>query len=116
MTNNNNNNADKSNVVIQKNLAFWCRWKALYYKHNKSLSASLEEESVYIKTLPNYVRKWVVDGEGSPHANINDINVIKAALSQIIYDKGNKETIKIITNNCEDFKFFAEYCYNLQQN
>lgn len=115
MTNNNNknnNNADKSSVVIQKNLAFWCRWKALYYKGMGSLSASLDEESTYLKTLPNYVRKWIVDNEGSSHANINDSNVIKAALSWMIEDRGEKETIKLITSNCEDFKLFAEYCYN----
>lgn len=115
MTNKNNNNADKSSVVIQKDLAFWCRWKALYYKHNESLSASLEEESTYIKTLPNYVRKWIIDGEGTEIVKITD-EIIKAAIDWMIYDNGNKETIKIITSNCEDFKFFAEYCYNLQQN
>ena len=113
--NNNNNNNDNA-IVIQKDLAFWCRWKALYYKGNKSLSASLEEESAYIKALPNYVRKWIIDSQGSPHANINNSNIIKSALNQMIKDNGTKETIKIITSNCDDFKLFAEYCLNLQQN
>jgi hypothetical protein len=96
-------------------LASWCRWKALYYKGNKSLSASLEEESVYIKTLPNYVRKWIVDGEGSAHADINNDVIIRAALDWMIEDKGKQQTIKIITSNCDDFKLFADYCFNLEQ-
>jgi hypothetical protein len=111
MTSKNNNN---DNAVIQKNLAFWCRWKALYYKGMGSLSASLEEESIYLKTLPNYVRKWIVDGEGSPHAVINR-DVIKAALDWMITDNGKEQTIKLITNSCDDFKFFADYCFNLEQ-
>jgi hypothetical protein len=116
MTNNDKNNADKSSNIIQMNLLSWCRWKALYYKDNKSLSASLQEESVYLKTLPNYKRKWIIDGIGSNYADINDSNIIKSALSWMIEDKGEKETLKIITSNCEDFKFFAEYCFNLKEN
>ena len=112
MTSKNNNN---DNVVIQMNLLSWCRWKALYYKGMGSLSASLEEESIYLKTLPNYVRKWIVDGIGSPHADINDSNIIKAALDWMIEDKGREQTIKLITSSCDDFKFFADYCFNLEQ-
>ena len=112
MTSKNNNN---DNVVIQMNLLSWCRWKALYYKGMGSLSASLEEESIYLKTLPNYVRKWIVDGEGSPHVKINDA-VIKAALDWMIEDRGREQTIKLITNSCDDFKFFADYCYSLNYN
>lgn len=112
MTSKNNNN-NENNVVIQMNLLSWCRWKAVYYKGNKSLSASLEDESIYIKTLPNYVRKWIVDGIGSSHATINDSNIIKAAIDWMIEDKGKEQTLKLITSSCDDSKFFAEYCYSL---
>lgn len=109
MTSNNNN---ENNVVIQMNLLSWCRWKALYYKGMGSLSASLEEESIYLKTLPNYVRKWIVDGQGSEIARI-DNNIIKAALDWMVEDKGKEQTIKLIANSCDDSKFFADYCYSL---
>ena len=112
MTSKNNNNND--NVVIQMNLLSWCRWKALYYKGNKSLSASLQEESVYLKTLPSYMRKWIVDGQGTILATI-DNNVVKAALQLMIDDIGEAKTIKLIMTSYDDFKFYADYCYNLEQ-
>lgn len=108
------NNSQNDNNVIQMNLLSWCRWKALYYKGNKSLSASLQEESVYLKTLPSYMRKWIVDNQGTVLATI-DNNVVKAALQLMIDDIGETKTIKLIMTSCDDFKFYADYCYNLEQ-
>jgi hypothetical protein len=108
------NNSQNDNNVIQMNLMSWCRWKALYYKGNKSLSASLQEESVYLKTLPTYMRKWIVDNQGTVLATI-DSDVVKAALQLMIDDIGEVKTIKLIMTSCDDFKFYADYCYNLEQ-
>ena len=108
------NNSQNDNNVIQMNLMSWCRWKALYYKGNKSLSASLQEESVYLKTLPTYMRKWIIDNQGTVLATI-DSDVVKAALQLMIDDIGEVKTIKLIMTSCDDFKFYADYCYNLEQ-
>jgi hypothetical protein len=108
------NNSQNDNNVIQMNLLSWCRWKALYYKGNKSLSASLQEESVYLKTLPTYMRKWIVDGEGTEIVKITD-EIIKAAIDLMIADKGKETTINTIKQSTEDFRYLIEYCYNLEQ-
>lgn len=109
MTSNNNND---DNIVIQMNLTSWCRWKALYYKDKGSLSASIKEEGKYLETLPIYKQRWIIDGEGTPLAPINDAIIIKAALKELIKDYGELETIKLIRSDSNDFKFYADYCYD----
>jgi hypothetical protein len=111
MTSKNNNNDN----VIQMNLTSWCRWKALYYKDMGSLSTTVKEESVYIGSLPVYKQRWIVNGEGSMLAPITN-DVIKAALEVMIDESGVDKTIKLIMTSCNDFKFYADYCFDLQYN
>lgn len=94
MTNKDNNNKTKFNLTSI------ARWKAFCRKHN----VFYKDEIEFVQSQPNYIRKWLLDGEGTPYAKVLNCDV-EAALREAQIDVNNLDTLDI-----EEAKLFLEYC------
>lgn len=83
------------------NLTSIARWKAFCRKHN----VLCKDEIEFVQGQPSYIRKWLLDGEGTPYAKVLNCD-IESALKEAEIDVNSVNTL-----NYEEAKMFLEYCY-----
>lgn len=93
---------DKNNKSTKFNLTSIARWKAFCRKHN----VLSRDEIEFVQGQPNYIRKWLLDGEGTPYAKVTNAD-IEGALREAQIDVNSLDTLDI-----EEAKLFLNYCYN----
>lgn len=86
------------------NLTSIARWKAFCRKHNVLTNDEIE----FVQSQPNYIRRWLLDGIGTPYAKVLNCD-IEAALREAQIDVTNLDTLDI-----EEAKLFLDYCYAVE--
>jgi hypothetical protein len=92
---------DKNNKQTKFNLTSIARWKAFCRKHN----VLCKDEIEFVQGQPNYIRKWLLDGEGTPYAKVTNQD-IEQALKEALIDVNSLDTLDV-----EEAKLFLDYCY-----
>jgi hypothetical protein len=93
---------NKDNNKTKFNLTSIARWKAFCRKHN----VLSKDEIEFVQGQPNYIRKWLLDGEGTPYAKVTNAD-IESALREAQIDVNSLDTLDI-----SEAKLFLNYCYN----
>jgi len=93
---------NKDNNKTKFNLTSIARWKAFCRKHN----VLCKDEIEFVQGQPNYIRKWLLDGEGTPYAKVTNAD-IEQALREAQIDVNSLDTLDI-----SEAKLFLNYCYN----
>ena len=96
---------DKNNKNTKFNLTSIARWKAFCRKHNVLSTDEIE----FVTSQPNYIRRWLLDGEGTPYAKVLNCD-IESALKEAQIDVNNLDTL-----DYEEVKLFLDYCYSIEE-
>lgn len=95
MTNNNNKQQ------VKFNLTSIARWKAFCRKHN----VVSKDEIMFVSNQPSYVKRWLLDGVGTPYSQVLNCDVLEAL-------KEAEVTVDSLTTlDIEEVKMILDYCY-----
>ncbi len=64
-----------NNNTQVKSFAFYCRWWAFCRKHGVTNS---DDGATLVSSQPNYIRRWLIDGQGTPYATVTNVDVGEA--------------------------------------
>ena len=96
---------NKDNKQTKFNLTSIARWKAFCRKHN----VLCKDEIEFVQGQPNYIRKWLLDGEGTPYAKVLLCD-IKSALEEAQININTVGDLDIT-----EAKLFLDYCFELSE-
>lgn len=110
MIDNQNNNNNDNTPTKELSLAFYCRWLAFCRQHNV---LSIDEGKAFVESQPNYIRRWLIDGVGTPYATITNSDVGNALsyLDEIRYSVD--EVVSNVVTDRESNVLLLEYCLTI---
>lgn len=105
-----NNNNNDNTPTKELSLAFYCRWLAFCRQHNV---LSIDEGKAFVESQPNYIRRWLIDGVGTPYATITNSDVGNAIsyLDEIGYSVD--EVVSNVVIDRRSNILLLEYCLNI---
>lgn len=106
MSNNNNN---QSNTKV-KSFAFYCRWWAFCRKHG---ATNKEKGATLVSSQPDYIRRWLIDGEGTPYATITNADVGEAISLMESEGFTYNQVLGRVAVDVESQILLLEYCLSI---
>ena len=106
-----NNNSRDNSTTKELSLAFYCRWLAFCKRYNK---LSIDEGKAFVESQPNYIRRWLIDGVGTPYATVTNSDVGDAIsyLDSIGYSI-NEIISDVVVIDRESNILLLEYCLSV---
>lgn len=98
------------NHKTAKPLGFYCRWQAFCRQYN---ILSIDEGRAFVESQPNYIKRWLIDGVGTPYATVTNADVGDAIsyLDNIGYSVD--EVVSGIVSDRSSNVLLLEYCLSI---
>lgn len=104
-------NSNNSNTNTEERpLHFHVRWAALTLKHGIT---DISKGCEFVKDQPVYIKRWLIDGKGTPYAktHISDVGYALDALYQQGFN--SEDVLERVVTDDESRVLLLEYCWNI---